>query len=87
MKIIEVQITPNPNARKFVLSERICEDALSYFGPPGADGHPLAQALFRIKGVTGVLILGDFVTVNRSPDRPWPDLVADVKKAVAAFSK
>ena len=78
-RVLEIQQTPNPNAAKFVLDRSISEQPTSFFNPAAATGHPLAEALFGIAGVTSLLFLGDFVTVNKSPDAPWDEVAARVK--------
>jgi hypothetical protein len=84
VRVLKVETTPNPNARKFVLSGRLSERPESFFSAEKAAGHPLACRLFSIPGVTSVLVLGDFVTVNKSPETPWPGLVAEVRKVLSA---
>src|SRR3954465_5141161 len=78
-RVIEVQRTPNPNAIKFVLDGTIAEQTTSFLKPESAKGHPLAEQLFAIEGVQSVLLLGDFVTINKSPTQDWTSLTAAVK--------
>jgi hypothetical protein len=40
--------------------------------------------LFAIEGVTTLLLLGDFVTVNKSPDKKWNQLTAAIKQVLSA---
>lgn len=82
----EVQPTPNPNAVKLVLDRAIVEQPLSFFNAGQAIGHPLAERLFSIQGVSSLLLLGDFVTVNKRPEAAWADITAKVKKALAEAS-
>jgi hypothetical protein len=82
IKVLEVAITPNPNARKFVLSEAVTEGPVSFFDAPAAQGHELGRRLFEVPGVTSVLLLGDFITVNKHADAAWPEVVAGVKKVI-----
>jgi hypothetical protein len=39
--------------------------------------------LFEIPGVTSLLLLGDFVTINKSPEAGWADITARVKQVLA----
>ena len=41
---------------------------------------PLAAALFAVEGVTGVLLMGDWLTVNKSPEAKWPAIKRGVEK-------
>lgn len=81
-KVLEIQPTPNPNAMKFVLDRAISDRPESFFNAASAAGHPLALRLFAIDGVASVLLLGDFVTINKTPGSKWPAVSAGVKKAL-----
>jgi NFU1 iron-sulfur cluster scaffold homolog, mitochondrial len=80
----EVQPTPNPNAVKFVLDAPVTEDRLSFVDAGSATGHPIASRLFQINGVISVLLLGDFVTVVKSPNVKWSAITGKVKKVLAS---
>jgi hypothetical protein len=82
-RTLEVQPTPNPNAAKFVLDKPISAQPISFFNAAAANGHPLALQLFAIKGVQSLLLLGDFLTVNKSPDSDWKQLTPQVKQVLA----
>ena len=83
VRVTEVQQTPNPNATKFVLDRRISEQPISFFAADAAEDHPVARRLFEIPGVTSVLLLGDFVTVNKTPQAKWADVTKRVKQVLA----
>jgi hypothetical protein len=78
-EIREMLPTPNPNAMKFVLDRAISDQPMSFLNGEAAEDHPLAKHLFSIKGVTSVLLLGDFVTINKSSEARWPDIKKNVK--------
>jgi NFU1 iron-sulfur cluster scaffold homolog, mitochondrial len=78
-KVLEIQATPNPNAQKFVLDRPIVEKPMSFFNAPAAEGHPVASKLFSIPGVSSVLMLGDFVTVNKQAEVKWGAIVKKVQ--------
>lgn len=82
--VLEVQPTPNPNALKFVLDGEIAGQPTSFFNAEAATGHPVASRLFAIPGVCSLLLLGDFVTVNKSADANWPPIKERVKQVLAA---
>jgi hypothetical protein len=75
-RVLEIQPTPNPNAAKFVLDRPVSDQPLSFFNSSAAEGYPLAQKLFAIPGVMSLLLLGDFITINKSPDAAWTDITA-----------
>ena len=79
LKVVEVQATPNPNAMKFVLDRVIAEKPASFLQADAGLHCPLAAQLFGIDGVRSILFLGDFVTINKHPDVPWPPIKRQVK--------
>ena len=81
-EILETQLTPNPNALKYVLSGPISAKPESFFNAASATGHAVAKRLFEINGVTSVLLLRDFVTVNKQPDAKWSAITPAVKKVL-----
>jgi hypothetical protein len=78
MRVTDVQPTPNPNAMKFVLDGQVAAGTLSFLTPESAAGHALASRLFALPGVVSVMLLGDFVTVNKSPQTRWSALTPAV---------
>jgi hypothetical protein len=79
-RIVEVQSTPNPNALKFILDRAISDQPISFFNASAAMDHALARDLFTIDGVTTLLLLGDFVTVNKRADKPWAQITPKVTR-------
>ena len=83
-RVLEIQPTPNPNAAKFILDRPIAQQPTSFLTAASAAEHPLASRLFSVSGVTSLLLLGDFVTVNKSPDARWDDVVAAVQAVLSS---
>ncbi len=79
----EVQPTPNPNAVKLVLDRTVSAEPQSFRTPSDAAGHELAERLMALKGVTAVLLLHDFVTLNKSSEARWADITAKAKRILA----
>ena len=82
-RVTDVQPTPNPNAMKFLLDRPISEGSVSFLKAEQADGHAVAAALFAIPGVASLLLLGDFVTVNKEPKAAWPQIKRRVQQVLA----
>ena len=80
LKVTEIQPTPNPNALKFLLSSVISDRPISFLNALEGQSHPIAAQLFEIKGVASVLLLGDFVTVNKKPDANWGKIQQKVRE-------
>jgi len=83
-RVVEVQPTPNPNAAKFVLDQQVAPQPTSFFNAAAAVDHPLARELFAIPGVSSLLFLGDFITVNKHPDAAWKKIAPAVEKVLAS---
>ena len=85
-QVKEIQPTPNPNAAKFVLDRAISDTPISFLNPAQGTDHPVASQLFSIKGVTSVLILGDFVTINKDATVKWSDITQKVQEILQKCS-
>jgi hypothetical protein len=82
MKVLSVEETPNPNARKFIVDEP-AQQAMSFFNADAAKGYALAEKLFAITGVSSLLFLRDFITVNKSSEAKWADILKEVRKVLS----
>ena len=81
-RVVEVQPTPNPNAAKFILDREVSSQPISFFSAESAINHPLAQRLFAIEGISSLLLLGDFITINKFADSDWKKITAPAKKVI-----
>ena len=87
-EVVEVQPTPNPNALKFVLNRPIVDRPTSFLATLLAWivlntvvlRRPIASRLFEVPGVASVLLLGDFVTVNKDPAIRWERITGRVRE-------
>jgi len=57
---------------------------LSFASAAQAEGHPLARALFRVRGVKSVWILGRDIQVGKDPKARWASITAQVIEAIRA---
>ena len=81
--------TPNPNAWKFTADLVINPGPTrAFYNADAAQGDALARALFAIKHVAGVMVVNDFVTVNKLPAGRWatlrPKVVAVLREHLAS---
>jgi hypothetical protein len=76
--------TPNPNAVKFVVpGRRLVESgSRSFFDAAAAAGDPLASAVMGLDGVASIFMVNDFVTVTRTPEADWGELIPRVEAAI-----
>ncbi|GHF16204.1 iron transporter [Kordiimonas sediminis] len=83
---IETEGTPNPNTLKFLPGKTLIESGTAnYQDRDSVAGSPLAEALFAEKGVEGVFIGTDFVTVTKSGEDDWEDLKPGILGALMQF--
>ena len=82
-RVAEVQPTPNPNALKFILDREVSDQTISFFNAAAAQDHPTAARLFAIPGVSSLLLLGDFITINKSPEAAWADITPKAKAVLS----
>lgn len=75
-KIEDIEYTPNPNARKFILKEPVTNGASrSFTNAAQAADDDLALSLFSVGNVTSVFYMDRFVTVNQDGTAEWDDLL------------
>jgi len=78
-RIAEIEFTPNPNARKFILREPLSYGVTkSYENAEQAAGDPLAEALFAIPHVTNVFYVDHWITVTQDGKAHWPELLREL---------
>ncbi|KAI9802493.1 MAG: hypothetical protein M1825_002878 [Sarcosagium campestre] len=84
---IQTEVTPNPDALKFLPNHQVLPDSLSspfleYLSPRAtlAPPHPspLAAKLLNIDGITSVFYGPDFITVTKATDTPWAHVKPEV---------
>ena len=78
-KIAEIEPTPNPNAKKFILKEPLTWGiSRSYEHAGQAQDDPLAAALFDIEHVTNVFYVDHWITVTQDGQADWQELLRDL---------
>lgn len=78
--IIYTESTPNPNTLKFVTNKALLlNDAVEFQRIDETNEAPLAKALFNFDGVTNVFISNNFVTVTKTDDLIWQEIMIPIK--------
>lgn len=84
-KIAEIEPTPNPNARKFILREPLTWGvSRSFDNAEAAKDDPLASQLFAVSHVTNVFYVDHWITVTQDGDADWPDLLRELADPIRA---
>jgi Fe-S cluster biogenesis protein NfuA len=84
-KISDIEETPNPNAVKFMLREPISNGVAQSFPNAGqAANDPLAKALFDVGQVVSVFYMDSMITVEKSDDGDWDELLPTLAVPIRA---
>lgn len=83
---IQTQSTPNPSSLMFLPGQTVLESGSADFANSrAAMSSPLATALFRVDGVTGVFFGSDFISVTKQDAASWAVLKPDIFAAIMDF--
>ena len=80
---IQTESTPNPATLKFLPGQTVMEQGTADFpNENSASSSPLAKRLFTLKGVTGVFLGIDFITVTKPYDIDWEHIKPSILGAI-----
>ncbi len=82
---IEKELTPNPNAIKFVLGVNISEYPKNFASKDICSSSPLAEELFSIPGVALVFMYKDFITVSKKSHYKWENLEGKIENIIMNY--
>ncbi len=72
LKVLDVDLTPNPQALKFILNEKLLKkETRSFNNTEEGSQDPLADAIFKIDGVVSVFYMDRFVTIEKDAKANW----------------
>lgn len=84
-KIAEIEDTPNPNAKKFVLREPLTWGlGHSYENADQARDDALASAIFAIPHVSNVFYVSQWLTVTQDGQADWDQLARAIAEPLRA---
>lgn len=84
LMVQDVDLTPNPQALKFILSDKLLKrDTRSFANAEEAANDPLAKGIFELEGVVSVFYMDRFVTIEKTPETSW----GDIQKPFVEFIK
>ncbi len=80
---ITAEITPNPNTLKFNIGRTLVETgSVNFTDAARAKGVLLAETLFGIPNVLGIMAGHDFVTVTKRPEASWNTMAEPIIQAL-----
>lgn len=84
----DVDLTPNPQALKFVLNENLLSrETRNFSSKDEADDDPLAKGIFEIEGIVSVFYMEKFITVEKKPEVSWGQIQKPLIEFVKKFDK
>ncbi len=84
---VYAEANPNPESMKFVMSTTILADGVTVDYPnlESAFNSPLAQELFNFEYVSRVFMASNFVTVTKSTDEQWVQLIPELRTFIKSY--
>ncbi|HQV77124.1 MAG TPA: NifU family protein [Chitinophagales bacterium] len=84
--MIYTEATPNPNTLKFVTNKALLvNDAVEFQSIEDTTDAPLANALFGFEGVENVFVSNNFVSISKSDDLLWAEIMIPIKDFLKKF--
>ncbi len=84
----DVDLTPNPQALKFVLNESLLRsETRNFSSKEEAENDPLAKGIFEIEGVVSVFYMEKFITVEKQPEVSWGQIQKPLIEFIKKFDK
>jgi len=86
LQVIDVELTPNPHALKFLLNERLLKVEARHFHSKTESEHdPLASKIFELTGVLSVFYMDKFITVEKSRETQWGQIQRSLVSLLKEF--
>jgi NFU1 iron-sulfur cluster scaffold homolog, mitochondrial len=82
---IYAESTPNPEAMKFVANRKLFEGSIEYPNRESALSSPFASQLFEFSCVQGVFLASNFVTITKTPDSRWEDVMSILREFIKSY--
>ena len=88
LMITDVDLTPNPQALKFILNERLLNvETRQFHNRDEAENDPFAKGIFEIEGVVSVFYMDKFVTIEKSIETNWGQIQRPFINFIKGFDK
>jgi len=80
---IITEITPNPNALKFIMNKNVLsEGKLTFKNPKECENIPLAKELFKVPNVIQIYFFENVITINQDGEASWESMQNQVKDVI-----
>ena len=72
LMVQDVDLTPNPQALKFVINEKLLiKETRNFKTKEEAQNDPLAKGIFEIPGVVSIFYMDKFITIEKDAKVAW----------------
>ena len=82
---VYAESTPNPASLKFVTNRLLLQGTVEYLKREQAVNSPFAQQLFDFSCVTGIFITNNFVTITKTADTDWHDVMNIIREFIKSY--
>jgi len=84
----DVDLTPNPQALKFILNEKLLNrETRSFKNKEEAANDPLAKGIFDLDGVVSVFYMDKFITIEKDTKVQWGQIQRPFVEFIKNFDK
>ncbi len=88
LMVKDVDLTPNPQALKFILNEKLLtRETRSFKNVMEAESDPLAKAIFELEGVVSVFYMDRFITIEKEQNVSWGKIQMPFVNLIKNFDK
>ncbi len=88
LMVQDVDLTPNPQALKFILNEKLLQrETRNFQSKDEAVNDPLAKGIFEIPGVVSVFYMDKFITIEKEPKANWGQIQRPLVEFIKNFDK
>ncbi len=88
LMVQDVDLTPNPQALKFILNEKLLNrETRSFQIKAEAVNDPLAKGIFEIPGVVSVFYMDKFITIEKDTKTNWGQIQRPLVEFIKNFDK
>ncbi|MCB0744250.1 MAG: NifU family protein [Ignavibacteriae bacterium] len=88
LMVKDVDLTPNPQALKFILNEKLLnKETRSFKNKSEAENDPLAKAIFELEGIVSVFYMDRFITIEKEPNVSWGKIQMPFVNFIKNFDK
>jgi len=86
LTVQDVDLTPNPQALKFIVNEKLLvSEKRNFANKSDAETDPLAKAIFEIEGVVSVFYMDRFITIEKDPKANWGQIQKPFVELIKKF--